>query len=240
MPPAGSVAGDNEQILMLDQAIRYGSIFRQPEYSGGKALLEAGPGSEGITVFIDRKVIGVDMIFSHDLSDNLVAVRGSAAALPVRNSSFSRVVCSDMIEHLPEEDRAGAIRELVRVTGGTLFLALPCGAAAGAIDGFFLKVYTLFRIGAPEWMIEHRQMGMPDAASIRTILNGCNVRYREVRGESTVTHFFVTLLISFRVLNNLWRRVFFRKINRARMIGRCAPLAGLLPYRRLWIVDVGQ
>jgi hypothetical protein len=145
-----------------------------------------------------------------------------------------------MIEHLSQESRGDAVRELVRVTGGTLFLAMPCGRRAGAIDGFFLAIYSLLKIDPPEWMVEHRQMGMPDAAAIRSCLDECSVSYREVSGESSILHPVITLLISMKVLNNCWRRILFRRPGRARFVGRCASLAGLLPYRRLWIVECKQ
>jgi len=88
-----------------------------------------------------------------------------------------------------------------------------------------------------DWMVEHGEMGIPDADSIRSFLRQSGVSFRELSGESWVVHFFVTLLISLRMLNNLWRKVFQNKGERARKLGRIGVLSGRTPYRKLWIVN---
>lgn len=54
-----------------------------------------------------------------------VAVRGDALRLPFPDGSFDRVVCAEVLEHLPEDGRAMA--ELARVLrpGGTIAVTVP-------------------------------------------------------------------------------------------------------------------
>jgi hypothetical protein len=142
-----------------------------------------------------------------------------------------------MVEHLPEGQRRRAVEELVRVSGETLFLACPCGNPARRVDGFFMRLYSLLKIRPPGWLIEHADMGIPDADSIRSAIHESGASFRELSGESWVVHFFVTLLISLRVLNNVWRRIFRKRAACARKMGRIGILSGRAPYRRLWIVS---
>ncbi len=54
-----------------------------------------------------------------------LAIRGDAGNLPFRDSSFDKVVCSEVLEHLPDDNRG--VKELVRVLkeGGILAVSVP-------------------------------------------------------------------------------------------------------------------
>jgi len=87
-------------------------------------VLDAGCG-EGVLVdeFADRlRIEGVDLNYSS------ARVRsGSLIALPFEAGSFDRVLCLDVLEHLPFEDQARAITELFRVlrTDGEALISVP-------------------------------------------------------------------------------------------------------------------
>jgi len=51
--------------------------------------------------------------------------RGTALALPFSDASFDRIICSEVLEHIP--DYEGAMREIVRVLkpGGVLAISVP-------------------------------------------------------------------------------------------------------------------
>jgi SAM-dependent methyltransferase len=53
------------------------------------------------------------------------AVQGDALALPFPDGAFDRVICSEVLEHLPDD--VGAMRELARVlrSGGTMAVTVP-------------------------------------------------------------------------------------------------------------------
>ncbi|MEI6453788.1 MAG: class I SAM-dependent methyltransferase [Actinomycetes bacterium] len=53
------------------------------------------------------------------------AVQGNALSLPFPDGAFDRVICSEVLEHIPDDE--GAMRELARVlrTGGTMAVTVP-------------------------------------------------------------------------------------------------------------------
>ena len=53
------------------------------------------------------------------------AVQGDALALPFRDATFDRVLCSEVLEHIPDDE--GAMAELARVLkpGGTMAITVP-------------------------------------------------------------------------------------------------------------------
>ncbi|MDP9497962.1 MAG: class I SAM-dependent methyltransferase [Actinomycetota bacterium] len=84
-------------------------------------------------------------------SARATAVRGDAYALPFADGSFDRVVAAEVLEHLPDDERA--MRELSRVLrpGGTLAVTVPrwgpervCWALSDAyheVEGGHVRIY---------------------------------------------------------------------------------------------------
>lgn len=60
--------------------------------------------------------------------DTVSAITGDAQNLPFDEATFDRVVCSEVLEHLPDDARA--VRELARVLkpGGDLVVTVPCAS----------------------------------------------------------------------------------------------------------------
>jgi SAM-dependent methyltransferase len=58
-------------------------------------------------------------------SQRATVVQGDALALPFADASFDRVICSEVLEHIPDD--LGAMRELTRVLrpGGTMAITVP-------------------------------------------------------------------------------------------------------------------
>jgi hypothetical protein len=222
---------------MLDQAIRFGAIISQPKFKSGGRLLEVGSGDEGISVFIDDPVIGADIAFRDVSNLAIKAIKASALKLPFGDAAFERVVCSDMLEHLAESDRAAAISELVRVTGGVLFLACPCGGPARWADNLLYGIYRILPVRTPDWLKEHIQRRIPDTKSIREAIGETGARYHEVKGESIFTHFIVSFLISSRILNNIWRNWYYKKPGKAKAAAVLGRWPWFFPYRRLWVIQ---
>lgn len=105
----------------------------------GKQVLDVGAG-RGMYTFDSlqerfQRVVSVDICTDHltylmtykrrFALDNIFLVQASAEALPFKMGAFQSVLCTEVIEHLPD-DRAG-IRELVRMLSpqGTLVLSVP-------------------------------------------------------------------------------------------------------------------
>ncbi|HEY7284456.1 MAG TPA: methyltransferase domain-containing protein [Vicinamibacterales bacterium] len=90
----------------------------------GTRVLDAGCG-EGVIVdeYAQRlDIVGVDANYS---SARVSA--GSVTALPFDEGAFDRVLCLDVLEHLPYEDQPRALAELHRVlkVGGELLVSVP-------------------------------------------------------------------------------------------------------------------
>jgi hypothetical protein len=98
------------------------------------SVLEVGSGALGVTRFWPGPVTGVDLAFDGARLAHLSQVLGSATDLPFPDASFQVVVSVDMIEHLREEDRFAAIREMIRVSSGDVLLGVPCAPVARDVD----------------------------------------------------------------------------------------------------------
>jgi SAM-dependent methyltransferase len=78
---------------------------------------------------LGKKVVGVDFTKSFlDLAPadpRIALVQGDATLLPFPDAAFDAVICSETLEHIPDDGRAA--RELARVIrpGGWLFLTVP-------------------------------------------------------------------------------------------------------------------
>ena len=101
-------------------------------------VLDAGCG-EGVLVeeYAGRlRIEGIDPNYSSP------RVRtGSLTALPYPEASFDRVLCLDVLEHLPFDDQRKALAELHRVLtpGGELFVSVPNLAHLQSRVHFLLK-----------------------------------------------------------------------------------------------------
>jgi ubiquinone/menaquinone biosynthesis C-methylase UbiE len=79
------------------------------------------------------EVDGVDAMFHAMLAEGELSaelsrtatVQGDALCLPFPDASFDRVICSEVLEHIPDD--LGAMRELTRVLkpGGTMAITVP-------------------------------------------------------------------------------------------------------------------
>jgi SAM-dependent methyltransferase len=94
-------------------------------------------------------------------------VAADAVRLPFRDASFSRIVCAEVLEHIPEDRRA--IREMASAlkTGGSLILTFPHRRAWYGLDDRF--VHHLRRYDLGEMLEGLTQAGL-DPAEIRKVL----------------------------------------------------------------------
>jgi SAM-dependent methyltransferase len=110
-------------------------------------------------------------------------VVADAAYLPFKNASFSQVVCSEVVEHLPD-DRP-AFREMAAVlrAGGSLILTFPHRRDYFAWDDRFVNHYRRYERGEMEERL--REVGLNP------------VELRKVLGPlEKVTMMLITLVIS--------------------------------------------
>jgi SAM-dependent methyltransferase len=95
---------------------------------GEGAVADVGCGSSRIIAALPKGSVGVDVLFRklrYARRFGVPLIQGSGFSLPFRDESFSCVLCSQVIEHVPKE--SPILRELVRILkpGGRLVLGTP-------------------------------------------------------------------------------------------------------------------
>lgn len=157
----------------LDTALRYDAVLRllAERWRPGMAVLEVGSGSGGVTEFLAHPVTGVDPAFERTAERGtpwLERLPGRAAALPVQDASFDAVLCLEMLEHLPAEEREPALREMVRALrpGGRLIVTFPADATAAELDRWLDDAYRARHGEAHPWVAEHLREGVPRTADV--------------------------------------------------------------------------
>ena len=160
----------------LDAALRYRAALAllTDHRTAGRRVLEVGSGSGGAAEWTDQEIIGVDTAFertSERKRPNLVEIPGSVTAIPAPDASFDAVLCLDMLEHVPPQDRPRAVTELIRVLapGGRLVLTFPSGAAAHELDRWLAAAYAERQGTLHPWAAEHLELGLPDVDEIAAL-----------------------------------------------------------------------
>lgn len=144
---------------MLNWAARYFPILRvlKPQLSDTDSLLEIGSGSVGIGKFRRAPFVGCDIGFSFRPKAPMLPVVASATNLPFDNGSFDAVVVSDVLEHVPPDQRMFVIREALRVVRKTAIFGFPSGRQALEYDVKLAEAYDRSRQDRPAWLQEHMQ-----------------------------------------------------------------------------------
>lgn len=97
-----------------------------------RVVVEVGAGEGHVTGrlverFPDAEVIGLDLpddsLADHWRSAGVPMFYGDATNLPFPDDSIDLVVCLEVLEHIPEPERA--LAELARVCGGTTVMSVP-------------------------------------------------------------------------------------------------------------------
>jgi hypothetical protein len=189
-PTSGAAAGIfavlRRRLLRLaywhvDGALRYLPVGRLVRRHGdpGSSILELGSGDLGLSLFLDRPVVGCDISFGNrDLGLLRQAkARAGGEALPFSDREFDFVLSMDMIEHVPPPDRGFLIREMLRVAQSWVIVGLPCGDLSMEYDARLYE-WLKSRFGLEyKWLKEHLRFGLSDASDIedemrRAIGNG--------------------------------------------------------------------
>jgi len=129
-------------------------------------VLEVGSGGLGITPYLQKPVVGVDIAFSPPMHTQLIPVIASATQLPFADSSFDVVVSTDMLEHVSKNLRIKAISEMLRVGKKLICIGVPCGKISQAQDGGLAHEYKRTHREEFDFFAEHAQMGLPDKSEI--------------------------------------------------------------------------
>jgi SAM-dependent methyltransferase len=130
-------------------------------------------------------------------------VRCLGSHLPFANEAFDAVVVSDVIEHVPPEQRQSVITEVLRVSRALVVFGYPCGLLACALDRNLHKEYLERGIAPPPWLEEHMMHPFPDKDLFLKPPVGWNVK--SVPNENLDFHYRMMKLEMHASLNYLFR-----------------------------------
>lgn len=175
-----------KKIWRASEKVRYAPVI---EYISEKKLqnvriLEIGSGPLGLTKFINKKIIGLDINFEGPRLGYLIPVKGDGGALPFRTLSFDYTICLDMLEHINHSARYDVLSEILRVTKKTAIVGFPSGKEAEEVEQ---RVRILFETKIKNWkgseedkadflnrnvfLLEHKEKGVPSPADVIDMLH---------------------------------------------------------------------
>lgn len=182
---------------MLNQFMRYVPLAHLVKKERCGRILEIGGGVNGINRYLSgTHVTGVDIKFNDTVgigNDKFIPINGSAQNLKFEDNSFPIVVCSDVLEHIEQKDRESVIRELWRVASRKIYLSFPVSETYGKWEERLVRAYELFKIDRPDWLDEHLAKGLPEEASIATLLIENKMPFTVVPNENNLVHFLIML-----------------------------------------------
>ena len=191
---------------MIGESVRYYPIYRQLKdiLPVGGTVLDVGSKGRGIGLFHHAEFIGVDLSFPRTKEKYLIPIQGSVLNLPFCSRSFDVVVCSDVFEHLHEEDRTVALRELLRVARKGLVIGFPTGDAARTSDRFIAEMMRRRGRDLPHWLEEHLNNGPVDSERFEAELSVMKEwRFRCLENQSLRLGLFIARMESIRILKAL-------------------------------------
>lgn len=130
---------ENDWELTYNNRQRYEIVFSSIDslnLGSETTVLDVGAGSGRISRFLDRhfdSVVPLDIVIAPLLDEtiddlSLDVIEGALPDLPIVDNSFDLVICSEVLEHLPERTlQAQSVKELYRITspGGWVIISTP-------------------------------------------------------------------------------------------------------------------
>jgi len=225
-----------------DEALRYlpiSDFILRGEIDNPK-VLEVGSGVKGITPYIPFQITGVDVSFSGEIAKTLTPVCLSGAMLPFPDKSYDYVISVDMLEHVPESERAKIIMELLRVANKWVILAVPCGKLSEAHDKGLDELYQQVKGERYHFFRDHIENGLPAKEELVACIRACAEKLGlsadiQVIGNVSLKArtFFMRLWITAKtpkVYN--WISPFLCIFRRFLNYGDC--------YRQIFVVDISR
>jgi len=174
----------------LDAALRYLPVADYLRDRRPRWTLDVGSGGAGLSRYADQRVIEIDRLLPPGGPQvPSRTLRASASALPFRDRSVQAVVCLDLLEHLPAEDRRGVLSELLRVAGPHLVLGFPSGPEAERAERALDRLHRRRSGYSHPWLGQHLAHGLPDSAAVAAELRalaGSSGRRAQIREAGNV------------------------------------------------------
>jgi len=150
---------------LLDKLRRYVWLARLIEDSDSPSILEVGAGPHGLGCCLPYHFVGVDTSYPEKPVPTQQAVKASATRLPFPDRTFDLVLCIEVLEHLPIDERPEVVEELCRVARDKIVITHPSGTLARLCDHLLAFLSDALRFlgkTKPPWLVEHLQNPYPD------------------------------------------------------------------------------
>src|SRR4029077_4540146 len=135
-------------------------------------VLEVGSGSLGVGEYWTAPFVGCDVTFSSRPVKSMLAVPCSGHQLPSRDGAFGAVVVSDVMEHVPPQQRKQVVAEVLRVARTMVVFGYPCGPAAFSLDDRLYRDYQNRHSAPPAWLEEHMLHPFPNEDLLMDLPHG--------------------------------------------------------------------
>jgi len=157
-----------------DWAMRYLPVVRRLNSRGSSArrILEIGANQNGLSRFLDKRVVAVDVEAEHLMearaTQNVLPVVASIDQLPFADDAFDVCASVDTFEHIPSRQRTEAVKEVARVMAprAAAVITFPSGEGAAEAEAWVRNRYEAHCGGTLRWLEEHAQEGLPDPGPI--------------------------------------------------------------------------
>ena len=164
-----------------DTAFRYLpiiDIIKKNQIKSNK-ILEVGSGDLGITPYLKKKIIGLDINFSEIENKNLEKIKYQGGAFPFLNNSFDLVLNVDSLEHVKKENREDVVNEMFRVAKKYIIIIVPSGEKAERhdinIDNYFQKINK----HRDKFLEEHVNNRLPQDKELQNIFVRAGEKYNK-------------------------------------------------------------
>jgi ubiquinone/menaquinone biosynthesis C-methylase UbiE len=124
----------------------YGYQIKEVISQKPRTVLETGIGN-GVVTYLLRRA-GIDVTTLDRDKQVKPDVVGSILELPFESNTFHGALCCQVLEHLPFDKFAQALRELCRVTRKFAVISLPDASRHYRLDIKVPKVYERLPVGA--------------------------------------------------------------------------------------------
>lgn len=134
-------------------------------------ILEVGSGDFGITVYLKRKITGIDVEFSGQGNGLVEKIEYNGNLFTFKNNEFDAVISVDALEHIAKEKRQNIINEILRTAKKAIILVVPCGKSAHKHDIKLSEYFYNIHKQQDKFLNEHVCNGLPEIDEMVVMIN---------------------------------------------------------------------
>jgi len=221
-------------------ALRYLPIVEELRKRRVSSVLEVGSNGLGIVPYLKQRAVGLDIHFAPPFHPDLIAVRGSATAIPFADKSYDAVISLDMLEHIEPQQRKQVIYEMLRVAKSQVCIGVPCGTEAHQQDRELMHNYKIKHGTDFIYLAEQVSYGVPEKRDVLDYIQVASQSLKRrvhIRIQGNINLKLRFFLMQGWMSNNLFINLIFRKL-----MLLCIPILRRLNqapvYRQLFLVTI--